>query len=312
MARRRLWAAFAVGTICLGILAARVEAGLLITQHSSGLPGKPDGAPTPGRMLVGTGKLRIDDRSEGGRQYIVRLDRAVVWEVDPKLEMFTETTFEFLRKRREQAEEKRDKARELHLKKHADKLIDDAKLAEFLRENAATRDGKLVVTVARAPAVLGGERVERIAVELNGVTQVAVWQTDKYKEYKPPQELVDFLDRSGVLPEDIATALKQALTLFPVRIEAHVDYFEAGGDLEFRIDGVVAWPEEADKFEVPASYRKVDEFPKGAILAKTYKCPICSKVVDPVTAVGPEKDKKTGEKLFFCSVDHEEEYIYKR
>jgi hypothetical protein len=316
-ARRRLIAATsAILVVCASVLASRASAGLAIDQRSTGLPGSSTERPREQKLLIGSGAIRIEDRTTG-RSLIIRLDKGVVWEVDPKLEMYTETTFEHFRDLRREAEKRREEAYELIVKKHAEGKLPDAEFRRELAEKNLRADGKRIVTVERAPAVLDGERVERVAVELNGVTQVAVWQTDRYKDqYRPPQELFDFYDKCQFLPDDVTAALRKAVTLFPVRIFADIDYYSAGQTLETWIKSVSEWPEDPTKFEGPGAargFKRVKEFPKEQIAKREYRCPICGKLVDPATTpYPPAKDKKTGEKVYFDSQDHWEEFLNRR
>jgi YHS domain-containing protein len=307
---RAIAAACAIGVFAFA-LAPLARAGLVVDARMTGLPGDP--APAHEKLLLGGGKLKLVDLRDGGRTLIVRLDAGVVRELDPKLQMYTETSFEYLQEQRKDAERKRDDARKVIVKKHDEKVIDDAEFERLLRERNVRADGKRIVTVARGSELLDGERVERVAVELNGVTQVAVWETTKYKDYKPPKELFEFYDKCGFLPDDVTDALRKNVTLFPARIYANIDYYKAGDVIDTRVESVSEWPETADAFEVPPSYKKVKEFPKEDAGQKVFLCPICGKPVDPATTpYPPERDKKTGEKFFFDSQEHWEEFLNRK
>jgi len=293
-------------SLCIVVaVTATADAGLVIRQRSNGLPGKARDSVTVQELLVGKGVFRLRDlETPTARYLIVRLDREVIWEVDPALELYTETAFQVWRKKREEAEGEREETRKAALRK-----LSGEELARKLKEIGLREDGKRLVTVERGPVkVVEGARMERIAILLNGQTQVAVWETDRYQQYKPPQELFDFYDKCGVFPPDVTEKLKQEVTLFPIRIHANIDLFSVGTVIETSVDAVAEWPESGggEEFKVPSNYRKVDEFPKEKIEKKTYACPVCGTAVDPVAAPHHEKDPATGEKVYF---DDEECWI---
>lgn len=290
-------AALTFGCVFNPVAPRAAEAGLAIVQRSNGLPGSSKTAVTQQRLLVGTGKFRLDDTTlPKSRSVIVRLDKGVIWELDPELELYTESAFAHYREQREEAEQDREKAREAALEK-----LSGAELDAWLARKGMRKDGKRVVETKRGSwETADGTRLQRVAIELNGVTQVAVWQTDKFKDdYKPPKELFEFYDQCGVFPADVTEALKREVTLFPLRIYANIDLFSAGAVIETRVDGVSHWPEEPERFEVPSTYKLVKEFPKERIAKKEFRCPVCGKVVDPLATEFFRKDKRTGEKLFF-------------
>lgn len=296
-----------LGTIG-GVLASRAEAGLAIVQRSNGLPGTSSASVTQQKLFVGTGKLRLDDVTvPKARSIIIRLDKGVVWELDHDMELYTETKFEHYKEQRQDAEAKRERAREQALEK-----LSGADLDAWLAKNGVRKDGKRIVEVKRGPwEVTGGTRLQRVAIELNGVTQVAVWQTDKYRdEYKAPKELFEFYDKVGAFPDDVAAELKKAFDLFPLRIYANIDLFSAGAVIETRVEAIAHWPEEPERFEVPSNYKLVKEFPKEKIARKAYRCPVCKKAIeDPREAQFSEKDKRTGEKVFLDSEECWKEFL---
>src|SRR5579862_5843424 len=89
---RAIAAACAIGVFAFA-LAPLARAGLVVDARMTGLPGDP--APAHEKLLLGGGKLKLVDLRQDGRALIVRLDKGVVWELDPKLQMYTETSFEY-------------------------------------------------------------------------------------------------------------------------------------------------------------------------------------------------------------------------
>lgn len=285
--------------------ASRALAGLAILQRSEGIPGT-SGGERDYQLLVGSGKFKlVDARSKDARYVIARLDRQVYWEVDPKLEEYRELEFQTYRMQRSDAERNREKSRLVMIEKRDKGTISDAELEKWLRENASRKDGSRDVTVQRSPwTVRDGYRQQRVVIELNGVTQVAVWQTDRYEgKYVPPKELFDFYDQMSLFPEEVSRALLREVKLFPVEVYANIDFFAKGAEITTKVLSVVDWPENAAEFELPPGLHKVDRFSEQKVAEKEWKCPICGKPVDPRTATMHDKDPRTGEKVFFDRED---------
>jgi YHS domain-containing protein len=307
--RRRI-AAAVIGFFAALVPLARAEAGLVIYQRSNGIPGASGTAEKEYKLLVGTGKLAlIDESSSEARRVIARIDRQVYWEIDPKLEEYRELEFAEYRRKRDDAERDRDKARRTMLDKHEKGIVSDAELDEWLKERGVRKDGARRLEVKKGPLVPdGGARKQLVSIEVNGVTQVAVWQTDRYEgKYAPPQELFDFYDQTRLFPEDVTSALKREVTLFPIEIYADIDFFSAGATITTSVRSVGEWTEEPERFELPKGYRKVDEFSKEKLAAKEWSCPVCGKKVDPLETKYhlklPDPETKRDVKHFFDSED---------
>jgi len=284
--------------------AAPAAAGLLILQRSQGIPGTAVGSEREYRLLVGDRRFKLSDTTQkDARSVIARLDKGVYWEVDPKLEEYREIEFAYYRMQRVEAEIDRDKARRDMLSKRDKGVITERDLEEWLTARGLLRDGGRQLSVTRTAFVeRNGARQQLVTIALNGVTQVAVWQTDKYEgQYQPPKELFDFYDQMSLFPEDVSKALLREVKLFPLEVFADIDFFAKGAQITTKVTAVSGWTDDPAEFELPAGLRKVSEFSREKITRKEHRCPVCDKVVDPQTTPFHGKDPVTKEKVFLSS-----------
>ncbi|RME71023.1 MAG: DUF4412 domain-containing protein [Planctomycetota bacterium] len=275
--------AAAIALVCASGVA---HAGLLIRQQANGLPGLAEGEVAPQRLFVGERAMRLEDLREGGRTVIVRLDEGLIWEIDPTLGMYTEQTFEALRRRREKAERDREEKRRLALER-----LSGEELESWLRRKGLRRDGKRIVTTEH----LGGERVGRwharhLRITVNDKPAIELWVTDEIPEFEPPAAWFDLYDETGLFPKDVTAALR-AVEGFPVRVIAHVDLDTVGATLRSEVESVHDWPERPERFVLPDGLRRVDRFPERSKrsdgeAAEPVRCVQCGKVIEnPVERV---------------------------
>ena len=306
----------AVGGLLLALWAGAAEGGIIVRQRSNGIPGRARDRAIPQTLTVGEKGFRIDERNPAGptataaaknRYVIVRLDKEVIWEVDPELRCYVEQGFDYFRRERARAERDREQARKLVFERYAP----EEREAELQRRRLRA-DGRRVVEVegpVPGPAI-AGKRTERTTILVNRHKVVEVFATRDIPEYKPPAALFEFYDKTGIFEEEIVAALK-AIQGFPLRIYVHVDFFSVGAEVESEVEpgGVCEWPEDPKAFELPAGFVKVDELPKPSNgSAKEYRCPVCGRPVDRVRGIrGP-----SGEDVLFDSEEHMIEYVTKK
>ncbi|GIW71311.1 MAG: hypothetical protein KatS3mg102_0853 [Planctomycetota bacterium] len=284
--------------LAAALAAPPATAGLLVRQHSNGLPGMQRSEVVPQLLRVGEGAMRLDDRRPGGRYVIVRLREEVFWEVDPELRMYVEQSFAAIRRKREQAERDREDARQLALER-----LRGEELEQWLRAKGLRADGKRIVTTAwLGPERVGPYRTEHVRIALNDKPVIDLWVTGDIEEYSPPPELFELYERCGLFPDDITRALRE-VEGFPVRVHADLDFFTQGTTLRTEVESVHAWPEEPAVFEVPEGFRRVERFPPRTAGAAPVRCAHCgAEIAEP-------RERVPGSGEFVCSKRCLLEYI---
>ncbi len=274
-------------TACF-LAATSAHAGLLINQRSNGLPGAAADEVAPQRLFIGAGAMRLDDLRPGGRSVIVRLDREVLWEIDPRLRMYVEQPFAALRRRRLKAEREREEKRLQALER-----LEGAELEAWLERKGLRRDGKRIVrTEHLGPETIGHWHTEHVRIVLNDKPVIELWTTDDIAQYAPPPELFEFYDKVGLFPDDVVAALREVRG-FPVRMHAEIDLDTLGAEIETQVASVHDWPEDPSRFELPQGYRRVDRFParpRGEAAVAAPRCAQCGKRIEEAGERVPGSD----------------------
>jgi hypothetical protein len=265
--------------------------GILIEQDSKG---------EKQRLLVGNGSIRID--TVGSRRYvIVRLDKEVVWEIDPDLKMYAETPFKYYRERREKAYEEKAEVQKL--------IVDKFKGEERekrLKEANLREDGTFVIRVERG----GRERVrtfdtERVTIYENWNPVIEAWVTDDLKKdgYERPPELFQFYEKVGLFHPKVIEAMK-GIEGFPVRIRAEIDLSDVGGSLASEVLTVAKADPKPAEFELPSGLNEVPELPEPVPPdAARPPCAVCGKPSNPMFRGPPPLTK-----YFMCSAACQREF----
>jgi hypothetical protein len=277
------------------LVTGSAEAGLVVRQRSS----RSADEATPQVLYIGERALRIDDLASG-RYTVVLLDREKVYEIDPRLQEYTEQGFDYFRREREKAAEEREAAR----KAITDGRFTPEERAKKLAERHLREDGKEVVTVERAPGdLLKGHHTRRTSILVNGDPAIVVYTTDEIREYAPPKLLFEFYEKSGLFAEDVVAELKK-VEGFPLRLYTHVDFYDTGAKIQTDVDEWGDWPEEPGKFQIPASYQKVERFTPPREAGQALACAVCGKALRPAEAI-----RVPGDGAYVCSQAHQVEYL---
>ncbi len=287
-------------------LAGVARGGIVVEQRSNGLPGKGGGDTVEQTLTVGEGTLRLDDK--GSKRYlIVRLDKGVIWEVDPQLKLYTEAKFEWFREKREQAYAEKEATRKAILRKSYDAALKE----RYLRDVNVREDGEIVVRIERGPRErVNGYDAEKVAIWENWKPIIEVWVTrDLEKEgYQRPKEIFDFYDKVGLFHPKVVEKLKE-IEGFPVKLFFEIDLVDAGASVRTDVLRVAERNPPASEFELPAGFQIIEELPDvpvGGPAAADFRCPVCGAVVDPakgVQGVGPFR------KLWFDSQEHWDRFL---
>lgn len=277
--------------------------GLVIRQHSNGLPGRAQADVVPQTLYVGERALRIEDAVGGGRYTIVRVDEEKIYEVDPRVQQYTTQGFDYFRRERTKAEQDREEARKMIV----ERFRGEERAAE-LKKRHLREDGKREIRVERAPGdTILGHHTRRTSILLNEAPALVVYTTDEITEYKPPKVLFEFYEKSGLFPDDVVAELKK-IDGFPLRIWANVDFFSSGAEIETNVDDVHAWSESAASFEVPANFQAVQEFARTETPREALKCALCGKPIKRGDALPVPGEPG----VYVDSQDHLVEYIIKK
>lgn len=287
--------------VALFAMAPASGAGLLVRQHSNGLPGMARNDVLPQMVKVGHDAMRIDSGNaadKAGRSLIVRLDKEVFWELDHHLRLYIAKPFSFLREQRLKAEAEREEARQAALER-----LRGEELETYLKIKGMRRDGKRHVTVTKGVEVrIGRYKAVPTHISINGKLVISVWESFDIPEYKQPPELLGVYNKGGLFCDEVTQALK-AIEGFPVQVYAHIDFFAVGAKMHTRVDTVVEWPEDKSAFAIPEGYRLVRRFPRIAQASDSVTCQVCKKELAEPNIRTP------GGKGFVCSKGCGFEYI---
>lgn len=264
-------------------LASRASAGIVIEQRSNGLPGKAGGRTVEQTLTIGDNALRLDDK--GSQRYlIVRLDKGVIWEVDPELKLYLESKFDWYRRQREEAYAEKEASRRSILKKSYEAAVKE----RYLRDLNVREDGKVIVRTERGTRErVNGYDTEKVTIWENWKPIIEVWVTrDLEKDgYERPRELFEFYDKVGLLHPDVVQELKK-IEGFPVRLSLDFDFVTAGASVRTDVTAVAKRDPPPSEFELPAGcqlYDQGDELPAPAAAAEV--CLVCGAKIERAKAI---------------------------
>lgn len=266
------------------LVASDAAAGTLIRGTSNGIVGQRQDELYPCHFWIDGDRLKLADDITG-RYTIIRLDRQVVYEADPRTQTYAERPFsEFQEMRREKQEEDRERIR------LANDRLGPAGAQAMLAPLGLRPDGTTVTRTVWTGETrnLAGHQARRVQVLKNDLVVFDLWVTD---DLPRPEGLIELYQAIGVYPRVLILQVAE-IQGFPLRIDALVDLHGFSGHLIIeagQIDQNIDIPH-AD-FEVPPTFQVAQ--PEAELLT----CPQCGREFPENTGPPPQG----AEHLRFCS-----------